>query len=146
MWAADFDESLAFNLENSCPELLVLQIPRESTKAKKEEIIEKENGGSKGSEVKSGNLERSNSVNNGIKPTPNHPFCGLTKSLWSKNDQFQICTIISSTRNGDDELPIFCVAAILILNRHKIIRETRSIDDLIKASGLSLLIFLVSHM
>lgn len=139
MWAADFDESLAFNLENSCPELLVLQIPRESTTANREEIIENENVGSKGgSEVKSGNLEQSNSGNNGIKSTSNHPFCGLTKSLWSKNDSFQICTIISSTRNGDDELPIFCVAAILILNRHKIMRETRSIDDLIKAGGLTL--------
>lgn len=136
MWAADFDESLAFNLENSCPELLVLQIPRESNAVKREETIDNENGGSKGGslEVKSGKLERSNSENNGIKSTTNqyYPFCGLTKSLWSKNDRFQICTIISSTRNGDDELPIFCVAAILILNRHKIMRETRSIDDLIK--------------
>lgn len=133
MWAADFDESLALNLENNCPELLILQIPRKSTAAKGEEIFENENSGSNGgSEVKNGNLERSNSVNNGIKSTSNHPFCGLTKNLWSKNDRFQICTIISSTRNGDDELPIFCVAAILILNRHKVIRETRSIDDLIK--------------
>nr|XP_043628391.1 small G protein signaling modulator 1-like isoform X4 [Erigeron canadensis] len=140
MWAADFDESLAFNLDNSCPELLVLQIPRESTTAKREEIVENENGGPKGgTEVKSGNLERSNSVNNGIKSTSNHPFCGLTKSLWSKNDRFQICTIISSTRNGDDELPIFCVAAILILNRQKIMRETRSIDDLIKIFNDNLL-------
>lgn len=132
MWAADFDESLAFNLENSCPELLVLQIPRESVTTTGEEIIENENGGSKGgSEGKCGNLERSISENNGIKSTSNHHFCGLTKSFWSKNDRFQICTIISS-RNGDDELPIYCVAAILILNRHKIMRETRSIDDLIK--------------
>ena len=38
-------------------------------------------------------------------------------------------------RSGDDELPIFCVAAILIINRHRIIRGTRSIDDAIKASS-----------
>ncbi|XP_076936402.1 rab GTPase-activating protein 22-like isoform X1 [Bidens hawaiensis] len=135
MWAADFDESLALNLENSCPELLVLQIPRESTKVKGKEINENEVGSSSsngGSEMKNGNLERLSSETNGIKSTLNHPFCGLTKSLWSKNERFQICTIISSTRNGDDELPIFCVAAILILNRHKIMRDTRSIDDLIK--------------
>ncbi|KAK1418963.1 hypothetical protein QVD17_28117 [Tagetes erecta] len=132
MWAADFDESLAFNLENSCPELLVLQISRESITVKGVEIIDHENGGSKGGlEVKDGNLEITNSENNGLKSTPSHPFCGLTKNLWSKNDRFQICTIISS-RNGDDELPIFCVAAILILNRHKLMRETHSIDDLIK--------------
>ncbi|XP_071685990.1 rab GTPase-activating protein 22-like isoform X2 [Rutidosis leptorrhynchoides] len=134
MWAADFDESLAFNLENSCPELLVLQIPHELTTVKRDEIIENENVDSKGgSDVKIGNLERSNFGNYGIKSTSkHHPFCGLTKSLWSKNESFQICTIISSTRNGDDELPIFCVAAILFLNRHKIIKESRSIDDLIK--------------
>ncbi|KAK9059141.1 hypothetical protein SSX86_021760 [Deinandra increscens subsp. villosa] len=158
MWAADFDESLSSHLENSCPELLVLQIPRESNEVAGKEIYENENGsssgsevkngnggsevkngnggsevknGNGGSEVKNGNLERSNSETDGIKPTPNHPFCGLTKSLWSKNDHFQICTIISS-RNGDDEMPIFCVAAILILNRNKIMRDTRSIDDLIK--------------
>ncbi|XP_076923527.1 uncharacterized protein LOC143585669 [Bidens hawaiensis] len=135
MWAADFDESLALNLENSCPELLLLKIPRESTKVKGKEIIENEVGSSSsngGSEMKNGNLERLSSETNGIKSALNHPFCGLTKSLWSKNERFQICTIISSTRNGDDELPIFCVAAILILNRHKIMRDTRSIDDLIK--------------
>ncbi|KAF5816372.1 putative Rab-GTPase-TBC domain-containing protein [Helianthus annuus] len=140
MWAADFDESLALNLENSCPELLVLQIPSESTKVTGKEVIENENGSSNGgSEVKNGNLEHSSSETNGIKPTPSHPFCGLTKSLWSKSDHFQICTIISSTRNGDDELPIFCVAAILILNRHKIMRDTRSIDDLIKIFNDNLL-------
>jgi len=44
--------------------------------------------------------------------------------------------VISSTKNGDDELPVFCVAVILIMNRQKIIKETRSIDDMIKAGVL----------
>ena len=30
MWAADFDESMAFNLEEYCLEPLVIQIPRKS--------------------------------------------------------------------------------------------------------------------
>lgn len=132
MWAADFDESTAFNLEESCPELLVLQIPRESDAAIGNEVIENENCDSKGgSQSKLANVERSIS-DAGMTSTSAYPFCGLTKNFWSKNDRFQICTIVSSTRNGDDELPVFCVAAILIMNRHKIIRETRSIDDLIK--------------
>lgn len=133
MWAADFDESLACHLDENCPELLTIQIHRESDAETVDETIEHDNNDSKGGlHLKHGNVERSISDNNGMKSASMHPFCGLTKNFWSKNDQFQICTIISSTRNGDDELPVFCVAAILILNRQKIIRETRSIDDLIK--------------
>ncbi|CAI9777055.1 unnamed protein product [Fraxinus pennsylvanica] len=66
------------------------------------------------------------------------PFCGLAKNFWSRNDRLQIRTVISS-RNGDDELPVFCVAAILIMNRQKITKETRSIDDLIKIFNDNLL-------
>ncbi|XP_017226927.1 uncharacterized protein LOC108202863 isoform X2 [Daucus carota subsp. sativus] len=132
MWAADFDESLACHLNESCPKLLTIQIHRESVADTVKESSEHHNCSSKGrSHMKPKSLEQS-ILENGIKTVPTHPFCGLTKNLWSKNDQFQICTIISSTKNGDDELPVFCVAAILILNRQKIIRETHSIDDLIK--------------
>ncbi|KAK9137670.1 hypothetical protein Sjap_008264 [Stephania japonica] len=42
-----------------------------------------------------------------------------------------ISSVVSSW-NADDELSTFCVGAILILNRQKIIKETNSIDDLIK--------------
>ncbi|KAK3020461.1 hypothetical protein RJ639_047115, partial [Escallonia herrerae] len=134
MWASDFDELMACNLEENCPELLVIQIPRQPAAETVEENIENDDGGSKGGlPSKQGTVERSVPDNTGMKSTTSHPFCGLTKNFWSKNDRFQICTIVSSTRNGDDELPVFCVAAILIMNRQKIIRETRSIDDLIKA-------------
>ncbi|KAK3022523.1 hypothetical protein RJ639_046739 [Escallonia herrerae] len=136
MWAADFDELMACNLEENCPELLVIQIPRQSAAEMVEENFENDDGGSKGGlPSKQGTVERSLPDITGMKSTTSHPFCGLTKNFWSKNDRFQICTIVSSTRNGDDELPVFCVAAILIMNRQKIIRETRSIDDLIKAGG-----------
>lgn len=67
-----------------------------------------------------------------MKSTSIHAFCGLTRNLCSRNDPTKKCTVISSTKQGDDELPVYCVAAILIMNRQKIIRETRSIDDLIK--------------
>ncbi|XP_058202302.1 uncharacterized protein LOC131316846 isoform X2 [Rhododendron vialii] len=135
MWAADFDESVACNLEENCLEPLVIQIPRVSSTELGEETPgngdgkRSRKGGSKSSHE---NGERCISVNSGVKPASMHPFCGLTRTFWSKNDHLHMCTIVSSTRNGDDELPVFCVAAILILNRQKIIRETNSIDDLIK--------------
>ncbi|XP_059632934.1 uncharacterized protein LOC132275451 isoform X2 [Cornus florida] len=139
MWAADFDESVASDLEEICPEPLVVQLPRESGSVSGmemgEEVIENNHSSSKGAiQSKRGNVEQSSSDNNGMKSasTHTHPFCGLTRNFWSKNDHMQICTVVSSTRNGDDELPVFCVAAILIINRQKIIRETHSIDDLIK--------------
>lgn len=132
MWAADFDESLACHLDESCPKLLTIHILRESVADTVKESSKHHSSSFKGRlHMKPGSLEHSISEN-GIKPASTRPLCGLTKNLWSKNDQFQICTIISSTKNGDDELPVFCVAAILIMNRHKIIRETHSIDDLIK--------------
>jgi hypothetical protein len=137
MWAADFDESMAFNTQN-CPELLVLQIPRESLEETGDEKIDNNNPSSTGSShSKQSNTDRSIADNRGIKTT--YPFCGLTKSFWSKNEHFQICTLVSSTKNGDDELPVFCVAAILVSNRQKIIREARSIDDLIKIFNDNLL-------
>uniref|UniRef100_A0A5B7A0F6 Putative small G protein signaling modulator 1-like n=1 Tax=Davidia involucrata TaxID=16924 RepID=A0A5B7A0F6_DAVIN len=137
MWAADFDESVACDLEENCLEPLVVQLTRESSSETGaemgEESIENDNGGSKSClQSKHGNVERSKAENIGMKSASNHPFCGLTRNFWSKNDPMQICTIVSSTRNGDDELPVFCVAAILIINRQKIIRETHAIEDLIK--------------
>lgn len=132
MWAADFDESLSCHLDASCPELLVVQVPRNSGALMEQENIENNGNDSKdSSSSKKGNLEHTVSDNTGMKST-SHPFCGLAKSFWSKNDCLHVGTAMSTTGNGDDELPVFCVAAVLILNRQKIIRQTRSIDDLIK--------------
>lgn len=133
MWAADFDESKAYSLEGSCLEALTLQLPRGS----EVEISEghMDNGHSNTKEIlqsNNENLERSSCDNAGMKSPSAHAFCGLTRNLCSRNDHMKKCTVISSTKQGDDELPVFCVAAILITNRQKIIRETRSIDDLIK--------------
>lgn len=137
MWAADFDESIACNLEENCLEPLVIQIPRVSSTELGEENTGNGKGSRKGgSKSTHENGERSMSVNSGIRPASTRPFCGLTRTFWSKNDNLHVCTIVSSTKNGDDELPVFCVAAILILNRQKIIRETNSIDDLIKVGAL----------
>ncbi|XP_052207528.1 uncharacterized protein LOC127811581 isoform X3 [Diospyros lotus] len=138
MWAADFDESLVYNLERSCLEPLVIQIPRESVAEMAEESIDNGNIIVKGGlQSNHGNGERStpddeDNDDDGITSASTHAFCGLAKGFWSKNDQLHMCTVVTSTRNGDNDLPVFCVAAILVTNRQKIIRETSSIDDLIK--------------
>lgn len=131
MWAADFDEAVTHELEESCLEPLVLHLPRDSYSGRIEESMEDGKRNSKSTEPQDGcNVENSAS-DNGIRSVSSYPFCGLTRaSFWARHDRMQICTMISSPRN--DELPVFCVAAILIINRQKIIKETRSIDDLIK--------------
>ncbi|KAL7145531.1 hypothetical protein ABFS83_07G090500 [Erythranthe nasuta] len=134
IWAADFDVSSTVVLDENCPEILAIQLPKETEAESGEESVDCNNsvGPKSGCPSKHATVERSISDNTGIRPVATIPFCGLTKTFWSRNDRFQIRTLVSSTRNGDDELPVFCVAAILIMNRQKIVRETHSIDDLIK--------------
>lgn len=139
IWAADFDLSLNCLLEENCPEVLAIQLPPEAVAESGEESIHSIGSGPKGGlPSKHGPVECSVSDCNGVRSAQARPFCGLTKTFWSKNDRCQVPTIVSSTRNGDDELPVFCVAAILVMNRQKILKETRSIDDLIKVGGLCL--------
>ncbi|KAF3638910.1 Ypt/Rab-GAP domain of gyp1p superfamily protein isoform 2 [Capsicum annuum] len=134
MWAADFDESIAFHLEENCPEILVIQIPKEPEAESGEEIVENNNSDSKDdSPSKHGSGERTVSENNGMKLSLAHPFCGLTRNFWSKSNGMHSVNMVSSTRSTVDELPVFCVAAILVMNHQKIIKQTHSIDDLIKA-------------
>ncbi|PSS24059.1 TBC1 domain family member 15 like [Actinidia chinensis var. chinensis] len=133
MWAADFDESMAFNLEEYCLEPLVIQIPRKSGAETEREGIGNDNASIKGGlQSNHERAERSIFYNRGNRTASTHTFCGLTTNFWSKNDHLCTCSVFSSSRNGDDELPIFCVAAILIMNCQRIIKETHSIDDLIK--------------
>ncbi|GMH19902.1 hypothetical protein Nepgr_021743 [Nepenthes gracilis] len=141
MWAADFDESLAWDLERKCLKPLIVQLSGDSGTDMGEETRENDDGSLKGgSHGKNACKECSNSENAEMKAVASsHSFCGLTKSFWSRNDRMQLRTGISSARNGEDELPVFCVAAILIFNRHKIIRDTHSIDDLIKIFNDNLL-------
>lgn len=136
MWAADFDESLQYNLEENCLDLLVIQDP---TDLEADAALAAINNGSDNSESaaqsKHGKGE-SSSENSGVKSSSTRPFCGLTKSFWSRNDRVPICSPVLSTTKGGDRLSVFCVAAILIMNRQKVIRETHSFDDMIKAGLL----------
>ncbi|KAM7279443.1 hypothetical protein ACFE04_006577 [Oxalis oulophora] len=142
MWATDFDESLASNLEENCLDPLVVQLPRDCVVEITEVSPENMDGSSKGgSHSKHNNMGHSTSDNVEMKTAIPDPFCGLGRSLWSRNVRMHHhhrrrhrhhSTLVSVHRSGDEELPVFCVAAILIINRHKIIKETRSIDDMIK--------------
>ncbi|XP_057958029.1 uncharacterized protein LOC131150951 isoform X2 [Malania oleifera] len=132
MWAADFDEATLSSLEENCLEQLLVQAPKDLSR----EIVEVREDNVNyslrcGLKSKQRNIKQRISENGGIKSASSHHLCGLTKSFWSKNAQLQICGAVS-LRNEDDELPVFCVAAVLIMNRQKIIRVTHSIDDLIK--------------
>lgn len=133
IWAADFDVSLAYLLDENCPDILAIQLHKEPEVESEEETISSQSGALKGAfPSKHGSVERSISDNTGMRSTSARPFCGLTKTFWSKIDRLQLYKTVTSKRNGDDELPVYCVAAILVMNRQKIIRETHSIDDLIK--------------
>ncbi|XP_057531212.1 uncharacterized protein LOC130809413 [Amaranthus tricolor] len=133
MWAADYDESLAWNLVQSCLEPLVLQLPDDLSIETAEEREMDQSTSKSGSQAKNANIEHVSSEEAVMKSlTSNHSFCGLTRTFWSRNDRSHARAGLSATRNREDDLPVFCVAAILILNRYKIIKETHSIDDLIK--------------
>ncbi|VFQ72488.1 unnamed protein product [Cuscuta campestris] len=133
MWAADFKKTVPFDLNENCPELLVIQAVKESDVEIGEESFDNKSKDSNESPSKNGNAEHTISENTGLKSTLVQPFCGLARNLWSKNDHNQNGTAVSSIWSSDDELPVFCVASILVMNRQKIIKETRSIDDMIKA-------------
>ncbi|KAJ4904172.1 Ypt/Rab-GAP domain of gyp1p superfamily protein [Raphanus sativus] len=171
MWAADYDESVAETLENDCLEPLVIQTPSKSRPEVSEETIydsiKREPASSKSGPIskssgllsmsgllpKSGPLPKTTgplSEESGMKSTSSsssstYHFCGLTRSLWSRNGRTTTHApcVVSSIRKGDDALPVFCVAAILIMNRHKIMKETRSIDDMIQIFNDKVLVFSV---
>ncbi|XP_048634727.1 uncharacterized protein LOC125608373 isoform X2 [Brassica napus] len=172
MWAADYDESVAETLENDCLEPLVIHLPSKSKSEVSEETIydsiKREPATSKSGPIskssgllsmsgllpKSGPLPKTTgplSEESGMKSSSSssssaYHFCGLTRSLWSRNDRTTTThapCVVSSIRKGDDALPVFCVAAILIMNRHKIMKETRSIDDMIQIFNDKVLVFSV---
>ncbi|XP_039130310.1 small G protein signaling modulator 1-like [Dioscorea cayenensis subsp. rotundata] len=133
MWAADFDEAVAQQLEGNCLEPLVLHLPEDLNTEMKAESTGNGKVNIKGTGSEDGDHDPCPSYSNGVKSVSSHPLCGLTRAnFWARQDQLHISTIAAPTRNGDDDMPVFCVAAILIINRHKIMRQTHSIDDVIK--------------
>ncbi|XP_054811976.1 uncharacterized protein LOC129313108 isoform X2 [Prosopis cineraria] len=146
MWAADFDESLVHDLEEKCPEALEIKLPENSGHEMKRELANTNDAVRSSSQSNSSENDSSTKArlqsNYGntdhsvcdvkLKLLSSHTFCGLTRSFWSRNAQIEMSIISALSRKENDELPIFCVAAILVINRQKIIRETHSFDDMIK--------------
>lgn len=138
MWAADFDEAVSQKLEEKCPEPLLLRLRNHSGG----EMKLNGSGNSK-RKLKKTRSRRTNGESlaqksNGARSISKRPFCGFPSAhFWAEDGQMHPCSLSLSTRNSDEELQVFCVAAILIINRQKIMRETHSIDDVIKASSFS---------
>ena len=137
MWAADFDEDAIRNLEENCLEPLLVDVKNDfSCEVKEEHRVNKfTRRKSKSRRFYRRNGELRGSCNHGMKSSTRNRLCGLSgATIWARHQQTPHVSTNVLTKNGDEELPIFCVAAILIINRYKIIRDTHSIDDAIKAS------------
>ncbi|KAJ3683185.1 hypothetical protein LUZ60_013412 [Juncus effusus] len=132
MWAADFDEEINRQLDQNCLEPLNLDLSTTNTnptdnsrrKPKHKRRAHYKNGQNSGSFRKNA--------------TRRNPLCGfprVKRNFWvakeENENEIGACGV-NISKSGDDELAVFCVGAILIINRQKIMRETRSIDDIIK--------------
>ncbi|XP_068665092.1 rab GTPase-activating protein 22-like [Aristolochia californica] len=133
MWAADFNETAAQELEANCLESLVVELPRDSVVAgQMVESVDDGRRSMKGAQCENGSTQNSECDNDITKSASSYPFCGLTSASFWARSRLSYYASASSTKNSDDELTVFCVAAILILNRQRILRATHSLDDLIK--------------
>ncbi|XP_015688124.1 small G protein signaling modulator 1-like isoform X3 [Oryza brachyantha] len=145
MWAADFDEDAILHLEENCLEPLLVDVRNDlsciSCEVKEEHRMDSyTRRKSKSRNPHHKNCEMRVACNLGMKPNTRNPLCGLSgATIWARHQQMPHISTDVLAQNRDDDLPIFCVAAILVINRHKIIRETRSIDDAIKMFNDNLL-------
>lgn len=127
MWAADFDEDEVHHLGENCLEPLLLHVSGSETAEGSSD-----NGKRKFKNVLSRLRPETWMSGSNDRTSSGHPFCGLSgATFWTRHDQLQAYAG-GAIRNGDDELSVFCVAAILIINKQKVMRETHSIDDIIK--------------
>lgn len=135
MWAADFDEEAIRRLEEKCLDSLLIDLRNDLSYEVKEvhRINSSTRRKSKTRKSNRRNAEMCGVCHPGMKSSTRNHLCGLSgATIWARPQQMPHLSANVLAMNGDNELPIFCVAAILIINRHKIIRGTRSIDDAIK--------------
>ncbi|KAF3785270.1 TBC1 domain family member 15 [Nymphaea thermarum] len=131
MWAADFDEAASHELADNCLDPLILRLPQDAATCTTDGNNKQH---SKNSPTAHSNAEEPVCGVDAMRPISMIPFCGFKPSnFWTRNHHWQTNTLaFSPLRNGDDDLAVFCVAAILILNRPKIIKQACSMDDVIK--------------
>ncbi|XP_062206982.1 uncharacterized protein LOC133908816 isoform X2 [Phragmites australis] len=135
MWAADFDEDAIRRLKVNCLEPLLVDLKNDLSCEVKEvhQVNSCTRRKSKFRKFHRRNGEICGACHPGAKSSTRNHLCGLSgATIWARHQQMPHLSANVLARSGDDELPIFCVAAILIINRHKIIRGTCSIDDAIK--------------
>ncbi|KAJ7531514.1 hypothetical protein O6H91_14G046900 [Diphasiastrum complanatum] len=138
MWAADFDEGMPWALEYNCLESLIITPPNTF----QEQYVFEDNFNTEyGQRQKSPSASPQDQPSHVSPPEDDladhlsrSPFCGLRAgNFWSKYNRPKVRTVSSLLgRTGDDELSVFVVAAILILNRAKFFKEAQSMDDAIK--------------
>ncbi|ONM30892.1 Ypt/Rab-GAP domain of gyp1p superfamily protein [Zea mays] len=138
MWAADFDEEAVRHLEENCLEPLLVDLSNGLSSEVKE--VHRINSSTRRKprtrKCHSRNGEICGACHPGMKSSTRNHLCGLSgATIWARPQQMPHPSASVLAKGGDYELPIFCVAAILIINRQKIIRGTHSIDDAIKASS-----------
>lgn len=135
MWAADFDEEAVRHLEENCLEPLLVDLSNGLSCEVKEvhRINSSTRRKSRTRKCHSRNGEICGACHSGMKSSTRNHLCGLSgATIWARPQQMPHPSASVLAKGGDYELPIFCVAAILIINRQKIIRGTHSIDDAIK--------------
>ena len=138
MWAADFDEEAIRRLEENCLGPLLVDL-RTDLSCEVKEVPRMNSSTRRKSKTRKShrrNGEICGACHPGTRSSTRNHLCGLSgATIWARPQHMPQLNANVLARSGDDELPIFCVAAILIINRHRIIRGTRSIDDAIKASS-----------
>jgi hypothetical protein len=141
MWAADFDQDAIRRLEENCLEPLVVDLRNDlSSEVKVQRVNSCPRRKFKVRKPHLRNVEICGACHPIVKSSARNHLCGLSgATIWTRHQQMPHLSANVLARSEDEELAIFCVAAILIINRHKIIRGTHSIDDAIKASSITTL-------
>lgn len=144
MWAADFNQAMALSLDFNCLDALELRLSpinllSESGRSDDHSISVPPSmafSAQYGSPPRefSSDMSIPNSGAFAVNFLGRGPLCGLRPGGLLMKSRHRL-PLFSSTlleRNGDEELSVFCVAAILVQNRSKLFRDIQCMDDAIK--------------
>ncbi|XP_024542175.1 small G protein signaling modulator 2 [Selaginella moellendorffii] len=133
MWAADFDHAMLWSFESEPLEPLQIKPPSRSLLERIQEDDCMDYYWTKISPFTSPLPASEDPLSQSSKITyeSKSPLCGLVTS-WPNFGRHRIRSGMSFGRNGDSEISVFVVAAIVVINREKFLKEARSMDDVIK--------------
>lgn len=135
MWAADFDQATVWALECETLDALVLKDPlpkaemfpaseTSSVFVSPERLHRPESLGPEAFRWKA--LAKGSS------------FCGLRpRDFWARHQNRMVSAEAGSLlgQHGDEDISVFCVAALIEQNRDKLLKKIQSMDDAIKVIG-----------